>query len=271
LDLLREIIRLAPPPLPRSAAERIVDPAENKMTGIVFKIHANMDPNHRDRIAFLRVCSGVFRRGMKVYQVREKREFKAANPLTFLAQARAVTEEAYAGDIIGIHDTGAFKIGDTFSEGEELNFSGIPSFAPEIFRLVVNRNPLKTKQLQKGLRQLSEEGAVQLFKGSLDQKLVLGAVGELQFDVVRFRLENEYGAQCDYQNYEAAFAYWVAADEEKYLQEFQADKPLRVMQDIDGKPVFLFKGLWEVKFIREQFPKVRFYKTSECRARDLAL
>ncbi|MDR1453339.1 MAG: peptide chain release factor 3 [Candidatus Margulisbacteria bacterium] len=270
LDLLREIIRLAPPPLPRPAAERIVDPTEDKMTGIVFKIHANMDPRHRDRIAFLRVCSGVFRRGMQVYQVREKREFKVANPLTFLAQARAVTEEAYPGDIIGIHDTGALKIGDTFSEGEELNFSGIPSFAPEIFRLVINRNPLKAKQLQKGLRQLSEEGAVQLFKGLLDQKLVLGAVGELQFDVVRFRLENEYGAQCEYQNYEAAFAYWVSAAEEKYLKEFQADKPLRVMQDIDGQLVFLFKGAWEIKFIHERFPEIRFYKTSECRARDLA-
>jgi peptide chain release factor 3 len=269
LDLLREIIRLAPPPQSRPAAERLVDPGENKMTGIVFKIHANMDPNHRDRIAFLRVCSGVFTRGMKVYQVREKKEFKVANPLTFMAQTRAVTEAAYAGDIIGIHDTGALKIGDTFSEGETLNFSGIPSFAPEIFRLVINRNPLKTKQLQKGLRQLSEEGAVQLFKGLLDQKLVLGAVGELQFDVVRFRLENEYGAQCDYQTYDAAFAYWIAADEEKYLREFQTDKPLRVMLDTDDKPVFLFKGAWEVKFLREQFPKIRFYKTSECRERDL--
>ncbi|GBR75114.1 hypothetical protein NO1_2170 [Candidatus Termititenax aidoneus] len=203
--------------------------------------------------------------------MREKREFKVANPLTFMAQARAVTEAAYAGDIIGIHDTGALKIGDTFSEGEALNFSGIPSFAPEIFRLVINRNPLKSKQLQKGLRQLSEEGAVQLFRGLLDQKLVLGAVGELQFDVVRFRLENEYGAQCDYQVYDAAFAYWIAADEEKYLKEFQSDKPLRVMQDTDDKPVFLFKGVWEVKFLREQFPKIRFYKTSECRERDLVI
>ena len=271
LDLLREIIRLAPSPLPRPAQERTVEPVENKMTGIVFKIHANMDPNHRDRIAFMRICSGVFTRGMKVYQVREKREFKVANPLTFMAQLRTVTEEAYPGDIIGIHDTGAIKIGDTFSEGENLNFSGIPSFAPEIFRQVVNRNPLKSKQLQKGLQQLSEEGAVQLFKGILDQKLVLGAVGELQFDVVRFRLENEYGAQCDYQTYEADFAYWIDADEEKYIKEFQSDKPLRIMQDTEGKLVFLFKGDWEVRFIKEQFPRIRFYKTSECRERDLVL
>lgn len=271
LDLLREIIRLAPPPLPRPAIERIIEPAEDKMTGIVFKIHANMDPNHRDRIAFLRICSGVFTRGMKVYQVRSEKEFKVANPLTFMAQLRSVTEEAYPGDIIGVHDTGAIKIGDTFSQGENINFSGIPSFAPEIFRLVVNRNPLKSKQLQKGLQQLSEEGAVQLFKGLIDQKLVLGAVGELQFDVVRFRLENEYGAQCDYQTYEAAFAYWLGADEDKYIKEFQSDKPLRMMQDIEGKLVFLFKGAWEVKFIQEQFPKIRFYKTSECRERDLVL
>ncbi|MDR2431213.1 MAG: peptide chain release factor 3 [Candidatus Margulisbacteria bacterium] len=268
LELLREIIRLAPPPLPRPAAERTVDPAENKMTGLVFKIHANMDPRHRDRIAFLRVCSGVFTRGMKVFQVREKREFKAANPLTFMAQLRTVTEEAYPGDIIGIHDTGAIKIGDTFSEGEILNFRGIPSFAPEIFRLVVNRDPLKSKQLQKGLRQLSEEGAVQLFRGLLDQKLVLGAVGELQFDVVRFRLENEYGARCAYQSYEAAFAYWIGAAEEKHLREFQAEKPLRIMLDIEGKPVFLFKGAWEIRFIQEQFPQIKFYRTSERRKQD---
>ncbi|MDR1997862.1 MAG: peptide chain release factor 3 [Candidatus Margulisbacteria bacterium] len=268
LDLLREIIRLAPPPLPRPAAERMVEPAESKMTGLVFKIHANMDPRHRDRIAFLRVCSGVFTRGMKVFQVRGGREFKAANPLTFLAQARSVTEEAYPGDIIGIHDTGAIKIGDTFTEGEQVHFSGIPSFAPEIFQLVINRNPLKAKQLQKGLQQLSEEGAVQLFKGLLDQKLILGAVGELQFDVVRFRLENEYGAQCAYQAYEAAFAYWLDGGE-KDLKEFTAEKPLRIMRDIEDKLVFLFKGAWEVKFIQEQFPQIRFYKTSECSERDL--
>ncbi|GBR75857.1 peptide chain release factor 3, partial [Candidatus Termititenax persephonae] len=269
LDLLHEIIRLAPPPLPRPALERLVLPTEDKMTGLVFKIHANMDPRHRDRIAFLRVCSGVFTRGMKVYQVRTQREFKVANPLTFLAQNRTVTEAAYPGDIIGIHDAGALKIGDTFSAGEKLNFSGIPSFAPELFRLVVNRNPLKTKQLQKGLRQLSEEGAVQLFYSNLGQKLILGAVGELQFDVVRFRLENEYGAQCDYQPYDAAFAYWLDADEAKYLQEFQAAQPLRIMQDNSGQSVFLFKGAWEVKFIRAEFPQIRFYKTSERRDRDL--
>lgn len=267
-ELLESIIEIAPSPLPRPTHERTVDPLEHKLTGLVFKIHANMDPKHRDRIAFMRICSGKFERGMKLVQTRIARELKISTPMTFLARERSVTEEAYPGDIIGIHDTGMIKVGDTFTEGELLAFSGIPSFAPEIFRRVINRNPLKTKQLQKGLQQLSEEGAVQLFRIVATNELILGAVGELQFDVVRFRIENEYGAQCDYENYDAQFAYWAKPKTEKDEDHFLTEKAMRIARDIDEQLVYLFKGEWEMPFIRDNFPNIAFYKTSLCTERD---
>jgi peptide chain release factor 3 len=267
-ELLDSVLELAPQPLPRPTIERLVDPLEEKLTGLVFKIHANMDPKHRDRIAFMRICSGKFERGMKVVQVRTQRELKVSTPMTFMARDRSVTEEAYPGDIIGIHDTGSIKIGDTFTEGEKLNFTGIPSFAPEIFRRVLNRNPLKTKQLQKGLQQLSEEGAVQLFHIVATNELILGAVGELQFDVVKFRLENEYGAQCAYEPYEAGFAYWAVPATEKDQIHFLNEKAMRIARDTDEQLVYLFKGQWEFPFIQQNFPNVVFYRTSLCTERD---
>lgn len=267
-ELLESIIEIAPAPLPRPTHERTVVPLENKLTGLVFKIHANMDPKHRDRIAFMRICSGKFERGMKLIQTRIGRELKISTPMTFLARERSVTEEAYPGDIIGIHDTGMIKIGDTFTEGENLTFTGIPSFAPEIFRRVINRNPLKTKQLQKGLQQLSEEGAVQLFRIVATNELILGAVGELQFDVVRFRIENEYGAQCDYEQYDAQFAYWAKPATEKDEDHFLTEKAMRIARDTDEHMVYLFKGQWEFPFVRENFPNITFYRTSLCTERD---
>jgi len=269
-ELLESIISLAPAPQSNEAEERVVSPQENKMTGIIFKIHANMNPKHRDRIAFMRINSGKFTRGMKTRLVRLGREIKIANPMTFLARSREITEEAYPGDIIGIHDTGLVKIGDTFTEGEDLHFTGIPSFAPEIFRRVVNKDPQKHKQLQKGLEQLSEEGAVQLFKRTANNELILGAVGVLQFDVVRFRLENEYGAKCDYEPYNAAFAYWVRTDDQKQLSLFESQKMLKLARDNDGQLVYLFEGSWEVKHVQDSFKDINFYRTSECQPeRDL--
>ncbi len=269
LDLLEAMLSIAPPPQPSPAIERTVYPNEDKVTGLVFKIHANMDPKHRDRIAFMRINSGVFVRGMKVKSHRLDREIKIANPLTFMAQDRSITEEAYPGDIIGIHDTGLIKIGDTFTEGELLTFTGIPNFSPELFKKVIVKNALKSKQLTKGLAQLLEEGAIQLFKQVLDNQLVLGAVGELQFDVVQFRLQNEYGADCNYLPYNIAFAYWIKADEQETITKFIYENKQYLAMDHMENPVYFFRGNWEVDHLKELYPKVRFYKTSECKDKDL--
>lgn len=268
MELLESLIELSPPPQSRNAMERKVEPDETKMTGIVFKIHANMDPRHRDRIAFMRICSGVFTRGMKVRMSRTQREFKVSNPMTFMAQTRTVAEEAYPGDIIGIHDTGLIKIGDTFTEGELLSFTGIPSFAPEIFKKVINRNPMKSKQLHTGLRQLLEEGVIQLFKMVLDQQLILGAVGELQFDVVKFRLENEYSAHCDYAPFDSGFAYWFHGSVPKETEQFRLENKSRIATDAEEKQVCFFKGQWELHHIQKNYPGIQFFRSSECSEKD---
>jgi len=267
-ELLNSILTLAPHPQPRPALEREVHPGEVKMTGIVFKIHANMDPKHRDRIAFMRVNSGIFTRGMKVKHVRLGRDMKIASPMTFMAQTRAIIEEAYPGDIIGIHDTGLIKIGDTFTEKELLNFTGIPSFAPEIFRRVLNKDPMRSKQLQKGLQHLSEEGAIQAFFPLIGSEPILGAVGVLQLDVVKFRLENEYSAQCDYETIDSQFAYWVKGPDEKKLTTFKDARKAKLALDTEDKLVYLFGGHWELKHMMEKFPDIEFYKTSECKEED---
>ncbi|MDD4527664.1 MAG: peptide chain release factor 3 [Candidatus Margulisbacteria bacterium] len=268
LDLLEAMISIAPAPQPSPAIERTVDPNEKKVTGLIFKIHANMDPKHRDRIAFMRINSGVFTRGMKLFSHRLKREIKISNPLIFMAQDRAITEEAFPGDIIGIHDTGLIKIGDSFTEGELINFTGIPNFSPELFKKVIVKNALKNKQLTKGLTQLLEEGAIQLFKQVIDNQLVLGAVGELQFDVVKFRLQNEYGADCNYLPYNIAFAYWIQATEQEDLDKFIYENKQYVAMDHEINPVYFFRGTWEVDHLKELYPKVNFFKTSECKEKD---
>lgn len=269
MELLNNIVKLSPAPQTRPAEERQVKPEESKLTGIVFKIHANMNPKHRDRIAFMRINSGKFVRGMKTYNVRLQREMKIANPITFMAQTRTIVEEAYPGDVIGIHDTGLIKIGDTFTEGEQLHYTGIPSFSPELFKRVVNRNPAKTKQLNKGLEQLSEEGAVQLFKTLRENSLILGAVGVLQFEVVQYRLKNEYTAECDYAEYDRAYAYWLSADDEKELKKFREERASNLAHDTNGNLVCFFKGDWEFNHLQELYPKIKFYRTSERKAKDL--
>ncbi|MDD5456657.1 MAG: peptide chain release factor 3 [Candidatus Margulisbacteria bacterium] len=268
LELLQNIIKLSPYPRDMNTEQRTVHPDDEKMTGLVFKIHANMDPKHRDRIAFMRICSGTFNRGMKVFHVRLGRDMKISNPMTFMAQNRSITEEAYPGDIVGLHDTGLIKIGDTFTEGEILNFTGIPSFSPEVFRRVINKNPMKSKQLNTGLMQLSEEGVVQLFKTVLDGQLLLGAVGELQFDVVRFRLENEYTAICDYSPVEISFAYWIKSSDKQQFEKFQSENKSKLASDKDDNLVFLFKGKWEFDHIKKLYQYIEFYRTSECNVRD---
>ena len=267
-ELLNSILSLAPSPLPHPANERVVSPEEEKMTGLVFKIHANMDPKHRDRIAFMRVNSGIFTRGMKVKHVRLDKEMKIANPMTFMAQARSIIEEAYPGDIIGIHDTGSIKIGDTFTEKETLNFSGIPSFSPEIFCRVLNKDPMRSKPLQKGLIHLSEEGAIQVFSPLFGNDPILGAVGILQLDVVKFRLENEYAALCHYETHDTRFAYWVQCPSVKKLEEFKDARRQRLAMDTENKLAYLFQGHWELTHMMERFPDMEFYKTSECKAED---
>ena len=267
-ELLSNIISLSPTPKGRDTEERPVSPNEDKMTGIVFKIHANMDPRHRDRIAFMRICSGTFTRGMKAKHIRLNRDFKISNPITFMAQTRTIVEEAYPGDIIGIHDTGLIKIGDTFTEGEKLHYTGIPSFAPEIFHLVINKDPMRSKQLNTGLQQLQEEGVTQLFKKVTDNQLVLGAVGMLQFDVVKFRLDKEYSAQCNFEPFTAEFAYWAKSNDSSSLEQFKKEKPERLAYDMENQLVYLFKGQWELHHIQERYPKIDFFKTSECSERD---
>ena len=210
-ELLRAFVDDAPAPLPRVCRERRCRRSEPKLTGFVFKIQANMDPGHRDRIAFLRLCSGRYQRGMRIRHVRLDKELRIADALTFMAADRTQAEEAYAGDIIGLHNHGTINIGDSFSEGEPLHFTGIPNFAPEIFRRAVLKDPLRMKALAKGLDQLCEEGATQLFRPLRNTDLILGAVGQLQFEVVAFRLQDEYGVQCVFDNIAVHTARWVSA------------------------------------------------------------
>jgi peptide chain release factor 3 len=268
-NLLEAIISLSPSPSQSPSTTRDVLAKEEKVTGLVFKIHANMDPKHRDRIAFMRINSGIFKRGMKLKNNSLDRFIKISNPLTFMAKDRSITEEAYPGDIIGVHDTGLIKIGDTFSEGENLFFTGIPSFSPELFKKVIIKNALKNKQLLKGLSQLMEEGAIQLFHQVLDNQLILGAVGELQFDVVKFRLENEYNADCNYSSYDVSFAYWIGADSDSDLILFINANKQYLAVDHNNKYVYFFRGNWEVSHIKEQYPKIYFYQTSECKKKDI--
>jgi peptide chain release factor 3 len=208
-ELLEHFVKIAPSPLPRSTTTRAVDPAEDKFSGFVFKIQANMDPAHRDRIAFLRICSGSYRKGMKMRHVRIGRDVQVSNAVTFLASDRGHVEEAWPGDIIGLHNHGTIRIGDAFTQGEDLKFTGIPNFAPELFRRAILKDPLRMKALQKGLDQLCEEGATQLFRPLKNNALILGAVGVLQFDVVAHRLKSEYGVECQFESVAVATARWI--------------------------------------------------------------
>lgn len=263
-ELLDTFVEVAPPPLPRPAESRTVYPEEEAFSGFVFKIQANMDPAHRDRIAFLRICSGRFRRGMRVRHHRTGKDIMIANPIIFMARDRSFAEEAWPGDIIGIHNHGTIRIGDTFSEKESLTFTGIPNFAPECFRRVHLKSPLKAKQLQKGLHQLVEEGAVQLFRPLIENQLILGAVGELQFEVTKARLKAEYGVDAEYEPLDYVTARWVSCDDKKTLANFEKTNQKVLARDAEGYLTYLAPSLWQLKFIAEDWPAIQFHKTREC-------
>jgi peptide chain release factor 3 len=253
----------APSPLARATTGREVKPDEGKLTGFVFKIQANMDPQHRDRVAFMRVCSGRFEAGMKTFHVRTGKEMKLANALTFMASDREIAAEAYPGDVIGIHNHGTISIGDTFTEGEALSFTGIPNFAPELFRRARLRDPLKLKQLQKGLAQLSEEGATQFFRPLMSNDLILGAVGVLQFDVVAYRLKDEYGVDASFENVSVATARWIRCDNAKKLEEFRDKNAMNLALDAAGQLVYLAPTRVNLQLAQERAPDVQFLATRE--------
>ncbi|MBX5460314.1 MAG: peptide chain release factor 3 [Steroidobacteraceae bacterium] len=261
-ELLASFTQHAPGPQPRATRERVVEPFESELSGFVFKIQANMDPGHRDRIAFMRLCSGKYTRGMRLYHVRLGKEVRVADALTFMAADRAHAEEAYAGDIIGLHNHGTINIGDTFTEGQKLAFTGIPNFAPELFRRAVLKDPLKMKALQKGLSQLCEEGATQLFKPLRNNDLILGAVGQLQFEVVAFRLEDEYGVNCVFDGVNVHTARWVHGDERK-LEEFRNKAFDNLAVDHAGALVYLAPSRVNLELTLERWPDLRFSETRE--------
>ena len=262
-ELLDCFVEIAPPPQPRNTEQREVRPEENKFSGFIFKIHANIDPNHRDRIAFLRICSGVFERNKNYYHVRADRKMKFSNPTSFMAAKKNVIDAAYPGDIVGLYDSGNFKIGDTLTEGEELTYKGFPSFSPEQFRYVNNANPLKTKQLNKGLIQLMDEGVAQLFTMELSGRKIVGTVGALQFDVIQYRLEHEYGASCSYEGLRLHKACWVDSDDAQALSEFRARRKKDLAIDKEGNLVYMAESAWGLKTVQENHPEITFHFTSE--------
>ncbi len=262
-EILDALLDWAQAPRERDASVRSVAPTEAPFSGFVFKIQANMDPAHRDRIAFLRVCSGRFERGMKIKHLRLNREIKVSSVVTFMAASREQVEEAYAGDIIGLPNHGNMQIGDSFSEGEMLQFTGIPYFAPDFFRSVRIRNPLKIKQLHKGLQQLGEEGAVQVFKPVQGGELVLGAVGVLQFEVVASRLLNEYGVDAVFEGTSISSARWVSCDDKRLLADFEKALGHNVAYDAAGNMAYLATSGVNLKLTQERWPKLTFHATRE--------
>ena len=262
-EMLQNFLRYTPAPGPREAVERVVAPAEEAFTGFVFKIQANMDPKHRDRIAFMRVCSGRFERGHKARLVRLGRDVKLANPIMFFAREREILEEAFPGDIVGIHDTGLIEIGDTFTDGEELHFKGVPSFAPEIFRRVHLENPLKVKNLRKGLEQLAQEGAVQLFIPLNSPDYIVGVVGQLQLDVLQHRLLAEYDVHGRFEQIQYQTARWYRCLDEEALERFESAMRSAIARDVRGRAVFLAESNWRLNYTKEQHPRVEFFGTSD--------
>ena len=265
-EILNALIDWASAPQPRETLERVVEPTENRFSGFVFKIQANMDAKHRDRIAFLRVCSGEFTRGMKIKHLRLNRDIAASSVVTFMSHTRELVEEAFAGDIIGIPNHGNIQIGDSFTEGERLTFTGIPFFAPELFRAVRIKNPLKMKQLQKGLQQLGEEGAVQVFRPHNGGDLILGAVGVLQFEVVTARLANEYGVDAVFESVSIWSARWVSCSDRKKLAEFEKANILNLATDAGGNLTYLAPNRVNLSLTEERWPDIRFHETRELTA-----
>lgn len=262
-ELLDAFVEMAPHPGPRDTETREISPFEDEFSGFVFKIQANMDPSHRDRIAFLRICSGRFTRGMKVRHHRINKDIALGNAIIFMAQDRANIDDAFPGDIIGLHNHGTIKIGDTFSIKEVLKFTGIPNFAPEHFRRVILKNPLKLKQLQKGLTQLAEEGAVQYFRPIKGNDYILGAVGVLQFDVTMARLKAEYSVDAIYEPIDLSVARWIKTDDKKMLEEFEKKYGYNMANDSEGHLAFMTTSEWQLRFVMDDWPKITFMKTRE--------
>jgi peptide chain release factor 3 len=264
-ELLDAFIEIAPEPQPKKAEERLVDSKEEKLTGFVFKIHANMDPKHRDRLAFIKIVSGTFKRNAPYLHVRNGKKVKFSSPNAFFAEKKEIVDESFPGDIVGIHDTGNFKIGDTLTEGEILNFKGIPSFSPEHFRYVNNADPMKSKQLYKGLDQLMDEGVAQLFTLDMNGRKIVGTVGALQYEVIQYRLEHEYGAKCSYENLQVHKACWVEAADEKSeeFKEFKRVKQRYLAKDKQGQLVFLADSAFTIQMTQSKFPNVKLHFVSE--------
>ena len=261
-DVLDALVDWAPSPKPRQTVEREVEPTEKPFTGFVFKIQANMDPRHRDRIAFFRVCSGRYAPGMKVFHTREGRDMKIPNALTFMAQDRVLMEDAVAGDIIGIYNHGQLHIGDTLTEGEKLQFTGIPNFAPELFRSARSKDPFKAKQLQKGLQELGEEGAIQVFTGEFGN-IMLGAVGVLQFEIVAQRLQTEYKVDAIYESTDVSTARWLSFPDEQTRKDFEREQGPRMAIDVNGNRVYLASSIYNLETTQKHWPQVKFYSTRE--------
>jgi peptide chain release factor 3 len=262
-ELLDCFLDIAPPPGKMETNERPVYPEENQFTGFVFKIHANMDPNHRDRLAFVKVCSGVFSRNKPYLHTRTNRNIKFSSPTAFMADKKSVVEHAWPGDIIGLHDTGNFKIGDTLTEGEALSFKGIPSFSPEFFRYVENDDPLKFKQLARGLDHLTDEGVAQMFINQANGRKIIGTVGPLQFDVIQFRLRHEYGASCRYEPLQLHKACWMESTDKSQLEDFRMRKLHNMAYDKSGRDVFLAESPHALRMAQEKYPGIRFHFISE--------
>jgi peptide chain release factor 3 len=262
-ELLKHFVSIAPSPLPRDTKTRTVEPTEDKFSGFVFKIQANMDPAHRDRIAFLRICSGSYKKGMKMRHVRIGRDVQVSNAVTFLASDRGHVEEAYTGDIIGLHNHGTIRIGDTFTQGEDLKFTGIPNFAPELFRRAILKDPLRMKALQKGLDQLCEEGATQLFRPMKNNALILGAVGVLQFEVVAHRLKSEYNVECQFESVSVATARWIECDDLAMEEQFRAKAYDNLGEDQSGALVYIAPTRVNLDLAIEKWPDIRFLSTRE--------
>ena len=262
-ELLDTFCEISPSPRGRETDKRFIEPSEEKFSGFVFKIHANLDPKHRDRIAFLRIVSGRFERNQFYYHVRSDKKMKFPNPTSFMAQDKSVIQEAYPGDVIGLYDTGNFKIGDTLTQGEKMYFKGIPSFSPEIFKEVVNKDPMKTKQLEKGLNQLTDEGVAQLFTQHNGNRKIIGCVGELQFEVIQYRLLQEYGASVQFNSLPFYKACWLTADDKTKLDEFTRFKTANTVIDKDGHVVYLAQSDWFLNTEIANNPGIQFHFTSE--------
>uniref|UniRef100_UPI004049538D peptide chain release factor 3 n=1 Tax=Gelidibacter sp. TaxID=2018083 RepID=UPI004049538D len=264
-ELLDCFVEIAPKPRPKKSEERLVQPDENDFTGFVFKIHANMDPNHRDRLAFIKIVSGIFKRNTPYLHVRHNKKLKFSSPNAFFAEKKEIVDISYPGDIVGLHDTGNFKIGDTLTEGENINYKGIPSFSPEHFRYINNADPLKSKQLFKGIDQLMDEGVAQLFTLELNGRKVIGTVGALQYEVIQYRLEHEYGAKCTYENLNVYKACWVDPKDPKNeeYQEFLRVKQRYLAKDKQNQIVFLADSQFSLQMTQQKYPSITFHFTSE--------